>query len=131
MPRMSPVAHVPLVLGVRRQLNVAALLEAICPPPPTHVLSGGRGVAALLLAILDGHHALDKVGRRVEEGGMFPLRQPRLARTAVHDYRLGQRREPLLAANRHRVFGAVALQALAGYAIATPWLHHDTTTITL
>jgi hypothetical protein len=29
----------------------------------------------LVLAILDGHHALDKVGSRLEERGMLPLLQ--------------------------------------------------------
>jgi transposase len=129
--RISPVAHLPLVLGVLRKLNVAALIDAICPPHPAHVLSCGRGVAALLLAILDGHHALSKVGIRLEERGMLPLLQLGLERTAVNDYRLGQILDTLFAANLNRVFGAVALQALEVYAIATPWLHQDTTTITL
>jgi hypothetical protein len=58
MHQISPVAPWPLALGVVRQLNVAALLETFCPPPPAHVLSCGRGVEALLLAMLDGHQAL-------------------------------------------------------------------------
>ena len=33
--------------------------------------------------------------------------------------------------NLNRVFGAIALNALEVYALATPWLHQDTTTITL
>jgi hypothetical protein len=44
---------------------------------------------------------------------------------------LGQILDALFAANLHRVFGAVALKALEVYAIPTPWLHQDTTTITL
>src|SRR5207253_6561017 len=71
--QISPVAHLPLVLGVVRKLNVAALIDTCCPPHPAHVLSCGRGVEALLLAILDGHHALYKVGARLEERGMFGL----------------------------------------------------------
>src|SRR5213594_3427287 len=129
--QISPVAHLPLVLGVLRKLNVAALIETFCPPHPANVLSGGRGVEALILAILDGHHALYKVGARFEERGMFPLLQPGLERTALHDYRLGQILDALFAANLNRVFGAVALRALEVYAIPTPWLHQDTTTITL
>src|SRR5215831_19247164 len=64
---ISPVAHLPLVLGVVRKLNIAALIDTFCPPHPAHVLSCGRGVEALLLAILDGHHALYKVGARLED----------------------------------------------------------------
>src|SRR5687768_13243802 len=63
--QISPVAHLPLVLGVIRKLNVAALIDTCCPPHPAHILSCGRGVEALLLAILDGHHALYKVGARL------------------------------------------------------------------
>jgi hypothetical protein len=66
----SPVAHLPLGLGVVRKRNVAALIDTCCPPHPAHILSCGRGVAALLLAILDGHHALYKVGARLEERGL-------------------------------------------------------------
>jgi transposase len=129
--QISPVAHLPLVLGVVRKLNVAALIDTFCPPHPAHILSCGRGVEALLLAILDGHHALYKVGARLEERGMLPLLQPGLKRISLHDYRLGQILDALFAANLNRVFGAIALNALEVYAIATPWLHQDTTTITL
>src|SRR4029434_118272 len=110
--QISPVAHLPLVLGVIRKLNVAALIDTFCPPHPAHVLSAGRGVEALLLAVLDGHHALYKVGTRLEERGMVPLLQPRLTRTALNDYRLGQILDTLFAANLNQVFGAVALRAL-------------------
>jgi hypothetical protein len=125
------VAHLSLVLGVVRKLNVAALIDTFCPPHPAHVLSCGRGVEALLLAILDGHHALYKVGARLEERGMLPLLQPGLTRASLHDYRLGQILDALFAAHLNRVFGAIALNALEVYALSTPWLHQDTTTITL
>src|ERR671934_2447714 len=120
--QISPVAHLPVVLGVVRKLNVAALIDTFCPPHPTHLLSCGRGVEALLLAILDGHHALYKVGTRLEERGMLPLLQPGLTRTALHDYRLGQILEGLFVANLNRLFGAIALNALEVYAIPPPWL---------
>jgi uncharacterized protein DUF4277 len=129
--QISPVAHVPLVLGVVRKLSVAALIATCCPPHPAHVLSCGRGVEALLLAMLDGHHALYKVGARLEERGMIALLQPGLTRTSLHDDRLGQILDTLFAANLTRVFGALALHALQVSAVPTPWLHQDTTTITL
>jgi hypothetical protein len=56
-------------------------------------------VEALILAMLDGHHALYKVGCRIEERGVFPLLQPGLGCTAVHDYRLGRLLDALVAAN--------------------------------
>jgi transposase len=129
--QIRPVAHLPLVLGVVRKLKVATLIDTFCPPHPAHILSCGRGVEAMLLAILDGHHALYKVGARLEERGMVPLLQPGLTRTSLHDYRLGQILDTLFAANLNRVFGAIALNALEVYAVPTPWLHQDTTTITL
>ena len=129
--QINPVAHLPLVLGVARKLQVAAVIDTFCPPHPANVLSCGRGVEALLLAILDGHHALYKVGARLEERGMLSLLQSGLTSTALNDYRLGQILDALFAANLNRVFGAVALKALEVYAIPTPWLHQDTTTITL
>jgi transposase len=129
--QISPVAHLPLVLGVIRTLNVAALIDTFCPPHSAHVRSCGRGVEALLLAILDGPHALYKVGARLEERGMLPLLQPGLTRASLHDYRLGQILEALFAAQLNRVFGAIALNALDVYAVSPPWLHQDTTTISL
>ena len=62
---------------------------------------------------------------------MLPLLQPGLKRISLHDDRLGQILDALCAANLNRVCGAIALTALEVYAIATPWLHQDTTTITL
>src|SRR4030095_4203776 len=129
--QISPVAHLPLVLGVIRKLQVAALIDTFCPPHPAHILACGRGMEALLLAILDGHHALYKVGARLEERGMISLLQPGLTRASLHDDRLGQILDALFAAHLNRVFGAIALNALEVYALSTPWLHQDTTTITL
>ena len=129
--RIYPTAHLPLVLGVLRRLEVATVIDRLIPPHPAHGLSCGRGVEALVLAILDGHHALYKVGKRLEERGMVALLQPGLTRAALNDYRLGHILDALFAANLNTVFGAVALKALEVYAISAPWLHQDTTTITL
>ena len=129
--QIHPVAHLPLVLGVLRRLEVATVIDRLIPPHPAHGLSCGRGVEALVLAILDGHHALYKVGKRLEERGMVALLQPRLTRAALNDYRLGHILDALFAANLNKVFSAIALKALEVYAIPTPWLHQDTTTIAL
>ncbi len=129
--QIHPVAHLPLVLGVLRRLEVATVIDRLIPPHPAHKLSCGRGVEALVLAILDGHHALYKVGQRLEERGMLALLQPGLTRAALNDYRLGHILEALFAANLNKVYSAVALNALEVYTIATPWLHQDTTTIAL
>jgi transposase len=107
------------------------VIDRLITPHPEHVLSTGRGVEALVLAILDGHHALYKVGQRLEERGMLALLQPGLPRASLHDYRLGHILDALFAANLNKVFSAVALKALEVYAISTPWLHQDTTTIAL
>ena len=126
-----PIAHLPLVLGVLRRLEVATVIDCLIPPHPAHGLSCGRGVEALVLAILDGPHALYQVGRRLEERGMMALLQPGLTRAALNDYRLGHILDALFAANLNAVLSAVALKALEVYAIATPWLHQDTTTLAL
>src|SRR5438132_12549237 len=99
MSRLAPVAHLPLVLGVLRRLEVAQLIDTLIPPNPAHVLSNGRGVEALVLAILDGHHALYKLGRRLDERGMLPPLQPGLEMRSVHDTRLGHVRGSLVPAN--------------------------------
>jgi transposase len=129
--QIYPIAHLPLVLGVLRRLEVATVIDRLITPHPEHVLSTGRGVEALVLAILEGHHALYKVGQRLEERGMLDLLQPGLPRASLHDYRLGHILDALFAANLNTVFSAVALKALEVYAISTPWLHQDTTTIAL
>jgi transposase len=129
--QIHSVAHLPLVLGILRRLEVATVIDHLLPPHPAHVLSTGRGAEALVLAILDGDHALYKVGQRLEERGMVSLLQPGLTRASLHDYRLGHILDALFAANLNTVFGAIALKALEVYAIPTPWLHQDTTTIAL
>src|SRR5262249_55201784 len=108
MHQIRPVAHLPLGLGGVRKLNGAALIDTFGPPHPAHVLSSGHGVEALLLAIRDGHHAVDKVGARLEARGMLPFLPPGLTRASLHDDRLGQSLEALFAARLHRGFGARA-----------------------
>src|SRR5499427_1643934 len=129
--QIRPIAHLPLILGVLRRLEVAAVVDGLIPPHPEHVLSTGHGVEALVLAILDGDHALYKVGRRLEERGMISLLQPGLTRASLHDYRLGHILDALFAANLNKVFGALALQVLEVYVLSTPWLHQETTTLAL
>jgi len=85
--QMHPVAHVPLVLGVFRRLEVAPVIDHRIPPHPAQVLACGRGVAALVLAMLDGDHALSKVGQRLEERGMVSRLQPECTRASRNDYR--------------------------------------------
>src|SRR5262249_3504406 len=126
-----PVAHLPFILGVLRRLEVATVIESLITPHPAHVLSTGRGVEALVLAILDGDHALYQVGPRLEERGMLDLLQPELPRASLHHYRFGHILDALCAANLNKVCNTIALKALEVYAIATPWLHQDTTTIAL
>src|SRR5436309_11782277 len=129
--QIHPVAHLPLVLGVCRRLEVNTVIDRLIPPHPAHGLSCGRGVAALVLAILDGHHALYKVGRRLAARGMVALLQPGLTRASLTDYRLGHILDALSAANLNAVLRAVALHALAVDAIPTHWRHAATTTIAL
>ena len=129
--QMHPMVHLPWVLGVLRRLEVATMIDRLIPPHPAHGLSCGRGVEALVLAILDGDHALYTVGRRLEERGMVALLQPGLTRASLDDYRFGHILDALFAANLNTVFSTVALNALEVYAIPTPWLHQDTTTIAL
>ena len=127
--QIDPIAHLPLVLGVLRRLEVATIIDRLIPPHPAHVLSCGRGVEALVLAILDGDHALYKVGKRLEERGMVALLQPGLTRASLNDYRLGHILEALFAAHLNQVYSAIVLKALEVYTIPTPWVHQDTTTI--
>lgn len=128
---VKPVAHLPLVLGMVRKLELATLIDGFVPSHPANVVSCGRGVEALVLAILDGDHALSKVGARLAARGMVPLLQDGLEAAALNDYHLGHILDALFAAHLHRLFGAVALKALEVSAIPTPWLHQDTTTLSL
>ena len=88
------------------------MVDHLIPRHPAHVLSCGRGLEALVLAILDGDHARYKVGRRLEERGMVTLLQPGLTRASLNDSRLGHILDALFAAHLNRVLGAIALKAL-------------------
>jgi len=81
--------------------------------------------------MLDGHHALYTVGKRLEERGMVPLVQPGLTRIALNDYRWGHILEALCAANLNQVLSVIALKALEVSAIPTPWLPQAPTTMRL
>src|SRR5262249_16931421 len=117
-----PVAHLPLILGVLRRLDVATVIARLRPPHPAHGLSCARGVEGVVLAILDGDHALSKGGNRLEERGMGARLQPGLTPASLHDDRLGHSLDALCAAHLNTVLSAVALKALEVYAIPPPWL---------
>jgi transposase len=129
--QVYPIAHLPVVLGVLRRLEVATVIDRLVPPHPAHVLSTGRGVAALVLAMLDGPQALYKVGQRLEERGLLTLLEPGLPQASLHDDRLGHILDARFAAHLNKVFSAVVRKALEVYAIPTPWLHQATTTMAL
>jgi Domain of unknown function (DUF4277) len=131
VPPMPPIAHLPLVLGGVRRLEVATVLDRLIPPHPAPGLSCGRGVAALGLVLPDGPQALSKVGNRLAERGMVALLQPGRTRAALPDAHLGHLLDALCAANLNTVFRAVALTALEVSAIPVPWLPQDTTTMAL
>ena len=124
---IRPVAHLPLLLGMLRQLKVASIIDDLIPPHPDNVISCGTGVEALVLAILDGDHALYKVGANLDARGMLPLLQEHLERESLNDYRLGHILDALFEANLNRVFGALSLQALSVYDIEVAWLHEHST----
>ena len=94
-------------------MAVATVIDRLLPPHPAHGLSCGRGVEAWVLAILDGDHALYKVGKRLAERGMVALLQPGFTRASLNDDRLGRILTALCAAHLNTVCGAVALKALA------------------
>jgi hypothetical protein len=73
--QIRPLAHLPLILGVLRRLEVASVVDGLIPPHPAHGLATGHGVEALVLAMLDGDQALYKVGQRLDERGMLDLLQ--------------------------------------------------------
>jgi hypothetical protein len=83
------------------------------------------------LAILDGPHALYKVGKRREARGRVRLRQPGRTRAARNADRWGHLRDALFAAHLHQGVSAVALNALEVDASPSPWLPQATTTILL
>ncbi len=99
----------------------------------THRSGDGTALVGVPLATRHsiGSRAPAKVGKRLEERGMVALLQPGLTRASLHDDRLGHLLDALFAAHLNQVLSAVALTALEVYAIPTPWLHQDTTTIAL
>ena len=50
--QIYPIAHLSLVLGVLRRLEVATVIDHLLTPQTEHMLSTGRGVEALVLAIV-------------------------------------------------------------------------------
>jgi hypothetical protein len=90
------------------------VLARLLPPHPAPGRAGGRGVAAVVRAMLAGPHALSQGGRRREARGLGTLRQPGLTRASRNAARLGHLLEAWLAAHRPTVCGALARKALEG-----------------
>jgi hypothetical protein len=107
------------------------VIDRLIPPHPAHALATGRGGEALVLALVDGQHALAKGGHRWDARGLLALLQPACTRSALPDDWLGHLLDALLAANRHQGCRALALTALEVSAIPTPWRHQDTTPLAL
>jgi hypothetical protein len=105
------------------------VIERLRPPHPAPGLSTGHGVEALVLAMLDGPHGLDKGGQRLEERGRVPLLPPGLTPAALPADRWGHILEARCAAHLTKSLSALARTALEVYALPTPWLHQDTTTL--
>ena len=47
--QIYPVAHLPLVLGVLRRLDVATVIDRLLPPHPAHVLSCGPSTTVVVM----------------------------------------------------------------------------------
>ncbi len=58
--RLAPVAHLPLVLGVLRKLEVARLIDEMIPPNPARIWKDHPDMDALLDNIADYRRQLDK-----------------------------------------------------------------------
>jgi|SRR5712691_9297203 len=96
---IRPVTHLPLILGMLWKLEVTARPGCVPPAPSHHDSCLWPAGGSLDLGDSGGHHALYKVGQRLEERGMLPLLQPGLRRASLNDYRLGQILDVLFAAN--------------------------------
>jgi Domain of unknown function (DUF4277) len=129
--QIAPIAHLPLLLGVVRRLAVATVMDRRIPPPPAPARSTGCGVAALVLALLDGPHARSKVEPRLAARGLRLWLQPGLTRGSLHEARLGHSLAALFAANLQKVVSALALKALAGSASPPPGWPQDPTPLAL
>ena len=59
--QMHPVAHLPLVLGVLRRLEVATLIDGLIPPHPAHE---PRAVSVRTkIALVSAHASFSRVNR--------------------------------------------------------------------
>jgi len=81
--------------------------------------------------MLAGHHALSKVGQRLEERGLLELLQAGRSRSSLHADRGGPSLDALCATQRTKVLSAIARTALEVSASPTPWRPPDTTTLAL
>jgi hypothetical protein len=123
----EPGASVSLVLGVCRRLEGATVSDGRRPPHPAPVVASGRGVAAVGRALCEGEHARSKGGTRRAARGLRALLQPDGPRAALPDARGGPSLAARCAAPRHRLWGALALPALAVLALPPPWRQQATT----
>jgi hypothetical protein len=69
---IRPVAHLPLVLGLLRKLEVMAVIDTLCPPHPEDVVSCGMGVEALVLAIWMGPMRSTRWGNAWRRAACYP-----------------------------------------------------------
>jgi hypothetical protein len=69
------VDHLPLVGAMLRELDMKERLEALIPPHARHEVTVGECVAAVVLVILTGEHALCRVAETLAGDDMAVIFQ--------------------------------------------------------
>src|SRR5688500_11083412 len=99
--------HLPLVGAILRELAVKDPLDALITPHERHAVTVGECVAALVLTILTGEHALSRVAATLASYDLEVIFQRRVDAAHFHDNRLGRALDALWSTGLDRVYGAV------------------------
>jgi hypothetical protein len=121
--------HLPLVGALLRELAVKATLDALIPAHDRHVVTVGECVAALVLTILTGEHAVSRVADPLAGSDLAVIAQRPMDAASFHDNRLGGALDALWTVGVARVCGAVITQAIRPYASALTPRHTDATSL--
>lgn len=121
--------HLPLVGAILRELAVKDTLDALITPHERHAVTVGECVAALVLTILTGEHALSRVAATLASYDLEVIFQRMVDAAHFHDNRLGRALDARWSTGLDRVYGAVISQAIRHYALELTRLHTDTTSL--
>lgn len=129
--KVDTLDHLPLAAAFGHQLKLIETIDELCPPHPSHAVSHGQCIFAMVLSILSGHYPLYALAHWLEGVARDILFGAELQAAHFHDTRWAAALDAICEGGLLKLFSTIVLQAIDYYRIETQRLHGDTTSVSV